>query len=430
MILDQFDQDVLSASGKAKDLIYEFYGSRISQNNAEKQIAGIRRHLRHKKKLDKIRGSEMEEIHVKADGSQTTKRLLWLSEEDKKSPTRILDLMGYDPMQWKLNWHKMKRAYWDVTIKNDAKEGVKHTNHAFMVEVSVSPIQDILTFDMVKETLEGIIVQKPEKIRYKDQCGLLLEIPIVDFHLGLLAWGEETGADYDLKIAESLYKNTIMDFISRVQQYGLKIERILFPIGQDFFNSDTTDNTTTKGTRLDSDTRWGKLFSTGVELLVWSVEQLRRVAPIDVFHIAGNHDKVLSYCATEVLRAYFRETEGVSVTVSPMPRKYYQFGKCLIGFAHGADEGRRIKDLMQVEAPKMWGETKFREMHLGHLHSESVEEQAGVIYRHIGTMKTTDAWEKDMGFVGAIHKSQAFLWDKEKGKQLTIDSLQTLDKQG
>ena len=426
MILDQFDQDVLSASGKAKDLIYEFYGAKISQNNAEKQMAGIRRHLRFKRKMETPKPSGMEEMQINSDGSRITKRMLWLSEDDKKSPERIAELMGFDVLQWEINYCKVKRSYWNSITKNGDGEGEKHTLHAYNCELSVKPIQDILTMDMVRETLEGIESIKPEKIKIKKQEGWLLEIPIVDFHLGLMAWGKETGADYDMKIAESLYKSTILEFISRVQQYGIRVERILFPIGQDFFNSDTTDNTTTKGTHLDSDSRWGKIFSTGVELLVWSVEQLRRVAPIDVFHIAGNHDKMLSYCATEVLRAYFKDTEGVDITVSPMPRKYYQFGKCLIGFAHGADEGRRIKDLMQVEAPEMWGQTKFREMHIGHLHSESVEEKAGVIYRHIGTMKTTDAWEKDMGFVGAIHKSQAFLWDKEKGKQLTIDSIQTL----
>lgn len=429
MILDAFDNEVINASGKAKDLIKKFYGANISENNAQKQLAGIRRHLRHKIKMDKPTSSDIEEIIVKADGTQTTKRMMWLSEEDKKSPARLMELMGYDYLKWSLNWHKIKRAYWDVTIKNTEKEGEKHTNHAFMVEMSVSPIQDILTFDMVREALEDISVQKPEKIIYGQERGCLYEIPIVDFHLGLLAWGEETGADYDLKIAENLYKQTIMDFITRAKSYNLKIEKILFPIGQDFFNSDTVDNTTTKGTHLDSDSRFGKMFSRGVELLVWSVEQLRRVAPVDVFHIPGNHDKILSYCATEVLRAYFKDVDGVEVTVSPTPRKYYQFGKCLIGFAHGADEGKRIKNMMQVEAPKMWGDTYFREMHLGHLHNESVEEIGGVIYRHIGTMKLTDAWEADMGFVGAVHKSQAFIWDRDKGKLLTIDSIQILQNE-
>lgn len=426
MILDKFDQDILEASGNAKDLIKRFYGVDISLNNAQKRWTGVRMHVKHKQKMPAEHDKGLEEIEIKGDGTRTTKRLIWLSEEDKKKPSRVLDLMGFDPIQWEMIRCNMKRSHWNSITKNNEGEGDLHTLHAYNCEVSVKPIQDVLTTDMMKSVFDDFQSPKLEKISYTCEDGFLLEIPIVDFHLGLLAWAEETGEDYDLKIAEHLYKSTILDIISRAKAYNLKIEKVLFPVGQDFYNSDTVENTTTKGTHLDSDTRWGKLFVKGVDLLVWSIEQLRRIAPVESFHVAGNHDKIMSYCAVVALQAYFRNTENVDITVSPKPRKYSQFGNCLIGFAHGADEGKRIKNMMQVEAPEMWGQTKFREMHLGHLHHESVEEDGGVIYRHIGTMKMTDAWETEKAYVGAIHKVQAFVWDKEKGKVLTIDSIQNI----
>ena len=422
--MDSFDRYVLEKHGNPSDILKELYDVNITYNSARKYLTGIRIHLKHKQELGKDRDAgEMEEVIIKADGSQTTTRMLLLSEEEKLDPVHIMELMGYDSLQWEVVSCKTRRNYWDVTVKNADKQPQKSTNHAFMVTITVKPIQKIITKDIVADVFKSLVPPKLDKVKYMSG-GQLLELPIVDFHFGLMAWREETGEDYDLKIAEQLYKDTINDIISRINAYGLKIERIVFPIGQDFFNSDTITNTTTRGTILDSDSRWAKMYRKGVELLVWSIEQLRHIAPVDVIQIPGNHDKMLSYCALITLDAYYKNIDSVFVDISPKPRQYIQYGKCLIGFAHGADEKQKIKHLMQVEAPKMWGETKFREFHLGHIHHEEVEEIGGVIFRSIATMKRTDAWETEMGYVGSTHKCQAFVWDKEKGKVLTIDSVQ------
>ena len=63
----------------------------------------------------------------------------------------------------------------------------------------------------------------------------------------------------------------------------------------------------------------------------------------------------------------------------------------------------------------MWGNTHFREFHLGDLHHEKVWEAGGIVFRRIPTITSTDAWHNDKGFIGAIRKAQAFEWDKELG---------------
>lgn len=423
MPLDKFDDSVRREKGLAQDIVKKVYNKNLSQNNARKYMSGIRMHLDHKAKFsgDNRPASEMEETVIKSDGSRTTMRMLYLSEGDSQDPTRIMELMGYDPLQWELVSCKSRRNYWDSTTKDKNGDAQKSTNHAFMITLTVKPIQRILTIDIIKEALSELKPQKIDSIKHVPG-DYMLEIPIVDFHLGLLSWDDETGESYDLKIAEKLYKDTILDIVSRIKQYRLSIDKILFPIGQDFFNSDTTTNTTTRGTILDSDTRWAKMYQKGVELLAWSIEQLRNVAPVHVLHIPGNHDKMLSYCAVMTMQSHFRNADDVYVDVSPKPRMYVQYYDNLIGYSHGETDKKRIKTLMQIEAPKEWGNTKFREFHLGHLHTESVEEDGGIIFRRISTIKMTDAWETDMGFVGSVHKAQAFVWDKHKGKILTIDS--------
>jgi len=433
MHLDDFDRRTLEQRGDAQKIIRNLYGKNLSLNNARKYWSGIRMHVNFKKSISESKDiEELDEVIVKGDGTRTTVRMLRLSEADRMNPSHVMALCGFDPLQWELITCKMRRSYYDVTLKNKHEDGVtsadKNTNHTFMVTLTVKPIQHLVTTDDIIDAFNYLEPPKLEKISHKGgEC--LLELPIVDLHLGLLTWKHETGEDYDLKIAERLYKDTINDILSRVKSYGLSVDKVLFIIGQDFFNSDTVTNTTTKGTILDSDSRWAKMYTKGVELLVWAVESLRRIAPVHIMHIPGNHDKMLSYCATVTVQSFFRDCKDVYVDISPKPRMYYQYGKCLIGYAHGDTEGKRIKGLMQVEAPQMWGETIYREFHLGHLHHEYVEEDNGIIFRRISAIKSTDAWEVEMGFVGAIHKAQAFVWDKEKGKTLTIDSIQHVRKE-
>jgi len=423
MPLDKFDNDVLSASGNAQDLVKQFYNVDISQNNANKRMTGIRMHLNHKQKMA---GNErdlhgMEEIVTKADGSQTTQRMLLLSEEEKLNPTRIMELMGYDPVQWKLETCKTKRAYWDVSMKIDGTSE-KHTNHAYMVTVTVKPTGAQIDSKFIKEVFANLQPPKLKEYRYQ-QGSCMLELPIMDVHFAKMAWREETGQDYDMKIAAIRFEHVVLNTLATVKQYGLAVEKIIFPIGQDFFHFDTLNNTTTAGTQMDSDTRWQKMYSTGVDLLIWAVEQLRSIAPVQCMYVSGNHDKMLSYFATKHLQAYFRNTESVTVDVTPTPRKYVKYGKCLIGYSHGKEEGKRIDGIMQVEEPQLWGDSLYREWHLGDLHHEEVKEENGIIFRRISAITGTDAWHNEKAYKGAVQKAVAYLWDAEQGCFTTINTI-------
>jgi hypothetical protein len=244
----------------------------------------------------------------------------------------------------------------------------------------------------------------------------------MDFHLGKLAWGEETRQDdYDLKIAEALWRETVTDLLSKSGAVCTP-EYILFPIGQDFFHFDTPRTTTTNGTQLDSDTRWQKMFTKGVELLVWAIEQCRVIAPVKVMWIPGNHDQMLSYAATVGLYQRYLDYDDVSVDLSPSKRKYHRYGKNLIGFAHGEDEGNRIDGLMQIEAPEAWGGSIWREMHMGHLHTERTVTKNGIVFRRISAITATDAWHSENGFIGSVRQAQAFIWDQERGLQAIMNS--------
>lgn len=238
-------------------------------------------------------------------------------------------------------------------------------------------------------------------------------LSIADLHLGKLAWGVETGENYDHKIAAARYNYIIDTAISLLR--GQKIEKIIFFWSQDFFQYDTVDVATTAGTRQDSDVRWAKLFALGCDLLTTGITKLATIAPVDTFYTRSNHDEQSSFYANSYLWAYFRNTPGVSIDRSPRPRKYRQYGVNLFGFGHGDKEGKRIEGLMQIEAPKEWGDTWNREFFLGHYHSLRQYEANGITFRYLQSPTGTDAWHAQSGYLGAGKCAQLFVRNKHAG---------------
>lgn len=252
----------------------------------------------------------------------------------------------------------------------------------------------------------------------------LLELNIFDLHLGKLCWGEEVNNYYDSKIASQRFNYALKTLLKRAE--SSQFERIVFPIGNDFFNSDGHLNTTTMGTRQDEDSRWHKTFKTGVNLLVEGIDYLRQYAPVDVLVIPGNHDFTKSYFLGETLAAWYRNDTCVSINNSPNPRKYYEYGNVLLGFTHGNNEKiEALRSLMAFEAKEAWGRTVYKEFHLGHQHrklsvkhvvkSNLTHEELGIVVRSMASVAGTDAWHHTMGYVGPVRAAEAFLWNKETG---------------
>jgi len=441
-LIKKIENEILHGEGNAQEKLSRIYGKEISYHNSALYLAGIKLHINKINEIEKKRKSlesienESKEVSFNPDKSQTVKQDIYLTEDEAASPTKIMQKMGFDPMLWEIISCKVIKGSFDVTMKMvnstlaDSGEVLKTsspltvTNRKYSINLTVKPLAGNLTFPQIVHAFEILPPVKVKEYKYKDissNLGLLFELPIMDFHLGKLAWSGETGNDYDLKLAEKLWYKTIMTLIAKSLKYD-PIEKVIFPVGQDYFHFDTPKTTTTAGTPLDSDTRWEKMYDKGIELLVWTVEQLRKIAPVEIMWVPGNHDRVLSYTATVGLAQRYSQTESVTVNLNATPRKYILFGKNLIGYSHGENEGKRIDGLMQIEAPEFWAKSIFREFHMGHLHSESSRTTNGIIFRRISSITALDSWHVDGGFVGATRQAQAFIWNKESGLDAILNA--------
>lgn len=438
-MITNLENEILNGKGNAQEKIYRIYGRKLTYNTAKSYLTGIKLHLNAIKELNESPFlEEFKEVSFNQDSSKTIKTEIRLTEDEAASPTKIMQKMGLDPFLWEVISCKITDGGWDVTLKieNSEKDGSNYykktstpqtvRNRKYSVILTVKPLGSNLAFPQILDAFKELEPVSLEKIEYKDISpseGLLFELPMMDFHLGKLSWLEETGQDYDLKIAEKLWRKTILNLMEKALLFS-PIQEILFPVGQDFFHFDTPRVTTTAGTQLDTDTRWQKMFRKGIELLVWAVEELRKIAPVKLMWVPGNHDRMLSYAAIVGLHQRYLETEGVNVDLSATPRKYILFGKNLIGYSHGDKERKRLDGIMQVEVPELWGKSIFREFHLGHLHTEKTwaTTDNGVIFRRISSITASDAWHGENGFLGSTRQAQAFIWDKACGLQAILNS--------
>lgn len=349
-------------------------------------------------------------VSMDRDGNITyDNKTAWLSSDELKNKDAILKAYGFSPEEFDLI--NVRTSHYGVKVNDDGRS-------MYSARITVRPkSEDELSLSAISEHFEEYFKNHiPLSFENKEyEYGTECLIPcIFDLHFGKLACVSETGNKYDYKIAKERFLYAINGFVNKMKQRGKKFEKIIFPFGNDFFNSES-DNETANGTRQDNDTRPTKMFEKGVETVIEGIEILTELAPVEVVLVQGNHDFMTSFYAACVLYAYFKNSKNVIINKNPITRKYIQFGSNLIGLTHGSEEKDRIYGLMQHEVPEMWGNTTTREWLIGHLHHESVTEKNGVIVRRIPSLTGGDAWHQKTGFTGSKKRAVALIYDKEEG---------------
>ena len=335
---------------------------------------------------------------------------------------KLLEIYNIDLEIWEIE--KQIVNTWEVGAKGP--DGKITTTPLFQVKLWLKKKQVLFELQNVRqeflEDLKKLSPQVPSNFRKQPQEGKLLEITVFDLHFGKVAWHEEVGENYNIEIATQRFNDCIDYFMDLYK--GTSLDRILLPISNDFFNSDRSHpfNSTTSGTPQEEDTRWQNTFRKGRELLITNIQKLSKIAPVEVKVVPGNHDYERSFYLGDSLEGWFHNDQNVNIDNSPNPRKYFSYGKNLIGFTHGNNE--KLADLpmiMAQENPTAWAMSYYREFHLGHLHHKkegrfnATNELQGVMVRHMSSLSGTDSWHHKKGYIGARKSAEAFLWDKEKG---------------
>jgi hypothetical protein len=251
----------------------------------------------------------------------------------------------------------------------------------------------------------------------------MLVIALPDAHHGLLSWGQETGQDFDLKISEDRFKESVKKLL--LSAHGHSLGKILMLLNGDILNSEGLSKATTAGTPQTDDHRWQKAFSTCWKMIRDSVEVCKTVADVELVFTGGNHDWQSSYYLGEVLSAWYENDRHVTVDNTPKHYKYKQYGNSMIGATHGdGAKAVNLPLLMATDNPEMWAQTKHRYYLIGHFHAASSKgfqqetENPGCTVIVCPAISSASDWTVRMGY-RSVPEAQAFLFHHSKGRVAT-----------
>lgn len=353
-------------------------------------------------------GQHRKTVMINTDGTLTSDLNDRKLDGDLNDRKYLLTAHGFNPEEWEIAW--AKNSIYNVQIKGGAVD----TFYASKITVKprTTPDADAMLKHFIDEAKKYSPV-KPREISI-NKSGKLLLINISDLHLGMLAWAKESGESYDHKIAVERFKALVLDIIAKTSMYDY--EKIVIVKGNDFFNTDNSQNTTTKGTQQFNDIRWQKMFDVGCDLFVWFIQTVAEHfsnTPIETELVEGNHDLTTSYYLAKYLWAFFKNDPSITIDISPMLHKGFAFGNTALLFTHGEAETKNL-DWVYREFRHLIGETKVTEIHAGHEHRVRVEEKNGVFIYKNPSPSPLSSWAYAQGY-NNVPQTITRIYDKTNG---------------
>lgn len=246
--------------------------------------------------------------------------------------------------------------------------------------------------------IDNVKPRKPIAAPKLSNDDLLTQYTFTDYHMNMLAWHAEGGANWDLKIAETT-GIAAMEFLttgSPPSHTGVVL------IQGDWQHYDSLNPMTpTSGNIVDGDSRPGK----GIEVSMRLIETLVTLAlqkhqKVILQICEGNHDLYTSLLLRKMFKRLYRDEPRIEVPDRELPYYAIQWGQVALFYHHG--HMKNWKDLPLTFAamfPEVWGTTKKRYGNTGHYHHEKREEFSGIKMIQHPTMAANDSHGSRHGYI-------------------------------
>jgi hypothetical protein len=248
--------------------------------------------------------------------------------------------------------------------------------------------------DALKEDLPRA---EPVPTPFKGRADLLNQYTVTDLHFGMLSWKEETGADYDLKIAEQL----LLDwFAAAIRQSPDASTAILCQLGDLLHHDSHLSVTPTHAHVLDADSRLQKM----IRVVIRAMRRICRMLLEKHEHLHmimadANHDPAAGAWLREMFSAFFEDEPRITVENSASTFYVHEFGETSLFYHHG--HKRKIASIDSVFAGKFrgaYGRTKYSYAHMGHLHEDELKSTPLMKVERHETLAAPDAHSANGGW--------------------------------
>jgi len=289
-----------------------------------------------------------------------------------------------------------------------------------------SKIDDSKLQEMMKAVIDGMKDDIPRLTALPAPAlgndNLLNCYVITDYHLGMLAWDEEAGENWDLNIAQAL----VVKWFEQAIAQSPNADTAVFAQLSDFLHFDGMDAVTPASKHLlDVDTRFAKVVRSAIRVLRTVIDMLlAKHQHVHIIMADANHDPVSQIWLREWFSVLYENEPRITVDKSPNPYNAYEFGKTALFFHHG--HKRKVSNVSEVFAGQfreMFGRTKHAYAHMGHYHSIDVKENNLMIVEQHRTLAPGDAYSARGGWLSG-RDAKVITYSKQFGEvsRLTINS--------
>jgi len=271
--------------------------------------------------------------------------------------------------------------------------------------------------DLIKE-LQNYVPKYPQIKREYNENKRLFVFDPADIHIGKLCSAFEVGETYNNQIAVQRVLKGCKGILNEIDINT--IDKVLFVIGNDILHIDNAKRTTTSGTPQDTDGMWHTNFLIAKSLYVDIIEILMQVADVHVVYNPSNHDYTNGFFLAQVIETHFRNCKNVTFDTTIAHRKYFTYGKNLIGTTHG--DGAKPQDLPMLMAheSKYWSNCKHKYIYSHHLHHKVSKDYMGVCVETLRSPSGTDSWHHRQGYQHAPKAVEGYIHDKEHGQIMRV----------
>lgn len=255
--------------------------------------------------------------------------------------------------------------------------------------------------EVADELKSDIKPQKPIKLTKQERIEELLNLHIwTDIHIGMRAWHEECGENWDMKIAEEC----ILDIQSTLLHRASKAKTgFLLQLGDALHYDGQLPVTPTSNHVLDVDSRHQLMIRTAIRIFRTAINMmLSHYENVVLLHCQGNHDLASAAWLQEWFSILYENEPRIKVIVSPNPYYAYVHGEMLIGAHHGHKRVplKKVAETFYEQFRSLHGTTQRTHVHTGHLHHDDAFFSQGKtkVERH-ETIIPGDAYAKHGGWI-------------------------------
>jgi hypothetical protein len=294
-------------------------------------------------------------------------------------------------------------------VKTKNENGTSHS-----VLIKPRPLDPETLADQIRDALEGLSDIPPISPPSYCDNDLLTLYPIADAHIGMLAWGKETGEDYDISIA----RNRLIDWMGRCVSSSPKSgTAVVLDVGDLLHADDQTNQTPKSKHALDVDTRHYRTVETTIAAMASAIEiAAAHHARVIVRVLPGNHNPTSYLAIMFALAERYRLNDQIEVQKIAGEFFVHQFGRVLLAGHHG-DKAKAEKMVMFLadQYAAIWGKTNHRYLWTGHLHHHKSADIGGVQWEQLRALTSRDAYAVAHSYT-ARAQLQAVTYHRDKGE--------------